>query len=286
MRKRTTVYTWLLVFSLFVFWACGVVLGFSVGKAHADTCTGWSGAFFNYSNCGGQVCQGVSFGLDSELHRPLLPPPRLRWHHEAVQDPERGAGDGARGPRAVRARTPGHSLKGRSISPVWLVTACRHGQQPRTFTSLEERGLIVRMISSRWSGRPSGSRCRGPSPVSSARYRLRPTTRLDPAGVPTWRWSVRYVDDDDSGAPPPAVETRPVARKGMPATTATGALRWKRYRRCFMLIDGEPWMEDLPRVSVGSAVSTEHTVHYGGRRPSRWRWSAPAAGGGTATTVR
>jgi hypothetical protein len=28
----------------------------------ADTCTGWNGRFFSYTNCGGQECQGVSFG--------------------------------------------------------------------------------------------------------------------------------------------------------------------------------------------------------------------------------
>jgi len=40
-----------------------VLAGMTIAPtAQADTCSGWNGQFINFSNCGGQVCTGFSFG--------------------------------------------------------------------------------------------------------------------------------------------------------------------------------------------------------------------------------
>ena len=62
MRKLVTVHAWLLVFVLMTFWVCGMVVGYSVGIARADTCSGWNGRFIQSTTCDGYQCTGVSFG--------------------------------------------------------------------------------------------------------------------------------------------------------------------------------------------------------------------------------
>lgn len=68
MKRTTTVYTWALILILFVFWACGVVIGYavghSVGKQHYNAqCFGWQGRFLQATQCdNGYSCTGASFG--------------------------------------------------------------------------------------------------------------------------------------------------------------------------------------------------------------------------------
>ena len=77
MKRKALITVWVIPLLLLLFWVCGLVTGYSLGKAHADQCTGWNGQFFNYSNCGGYVCQGVSFGpfWTQNCNDPYYPPP-------------------------------------------------------------------------------------------------------------------------------------------------------------------------------------------------------------------
>jgi hypothetical protein len=69
MRKRTTVHTWVLVFTLFVFWVCGAVIGFSVGahwvlaQAHADVYgNGGVDSSIDQPDLNGIICTQLALG--------------------------------------------------------------------------------------------------------------------------------------------------------------------------------------------------------------------------------
>jgi hypothetical protein len=62
MKRRVTVHFWLLMFCLLAMWASGMIIGYSVGIARADQCSGWNGRFFQTTNCDGYQCTGFSIG--------------------------------------------------------------------------------------------------------------------------------------------------------------------------------------------------------------------------------
>lgn len=79
MKKRVTVYAWLLALTMIVIYGCGIAFGYSVGVARADTCSGWNGRFVHTTNCDGYQCTGISFGPFwsqncNETAPPVYPP--------------------------------------------------------------------------------------------------------------------------------------------------------------------------------------------------------------------
>jgi hypothetical protein len=62
---------------MILMWICGMATGYSIGTAQADSCTGWSGRYFQTSTCGGQTCSGFSFGpfFTTQCNDNYLPPP-------------------------------------------------------------------------------------------------------------------------------------------------------------------------------------------------------------------
>jgi hypothetical protein len=76
MKRTATVYVWLIVLVLAVFWACGVVTGYTLGRAQADGCSGYNGPVLNVVNCDGQTCTGFQiFGFWTYNCTPIAPPP-------------------------------------------------------------------------------------------------------------------------------------------------------------------------------------------------------------------
>jgi hypothetical protein len=76
MRRHVTIWAWLLVLMLAVFWFSGLAIGYSLGTAQAQGCSGYDGQFIGVTNCDGQQCTRFQlFGFWTYNCTPIAPPP-------------------------------------------------------------------------------------------------------------------------------------------------------------------------------------------------------------------